>query len=249
VHGSVTDFRIWDPQIEPFLKYYHVIAYSRRYHYPNTWIGDGSDYSPFLHAEDLAELIKELGLSPVHVVGISYGASICLSLAAKYPELIRTSVICEPFLLSWLRDIPGGDSFVESFMTNIYEPIQRAVQSKDLEQSMRIFVDGFLGEGTFDHLPVEARTMLMDNALEMKAWALSSDIFKALTRDEARKIRTRTLILTGEFSTKPFRQMVDELERCLPNTERATIPGASHILNVDNPQAFNETVQAFLSKH
>jgi len=74
VHGSLEDFHTWGLQIEPFSEHYHVIAYSRRYHYPNAWVGDGTDYSATLHAEDLAALIKRIGLGSAHVVGHSYGA-------------------------------------------------------------------------------------------------------------------------------------------------------------------------------
>ncbi len=53
VHGSLTDFRVWHFQMEPFSKLYRAIAYSRRYHYPNTGPGEKLDYSVNLHAEDL----------------------------------------------------------------------------------------------------------------------------------------------------------------------------------------------------
>src|SRR5512142_1578335 len=74
VHGSLGDYRTWRPQLEPFAQQYRVIAYSRRYQYPNSWPGDGHNYSPALHAEDLAGLVQTLGLGRVHLVGSSFGA-------------------------------------------------------------------------------------------------------------------------------------------------------------------------------
>ena len=62
VHGALGDYRTSPLQVESFAKRYRVFAYSRRYHYPNPWVGDGQDYSPLLHAEDLAALITSLGL-------------------------------------------------------------------------------------------------------------------------------------------------------------------------------------------
>src|SRR5262245_61249813 len=35
VHGSVFDYREWSKQIKPLARHYRVIAYSRRYHWPN----------------------------------------------------------------------------------------------------------------------------------------------------------------------------------------------------------------------
>ena len=46
-----------------------------------------------------------------------------------------------------------------------------------------------------------------------------------------------------------FHVIDDMLEHCLPSVERATIPAASHQMEVENPQAFNETVLAFIAKH
>src|SRR5882762_740528 len=36
VHGSMSDYREWSPQMEALAKHHRVIAYSRRYHWPNS---------------------------------------------------------------------------------------------------------------------------------------------------------------------------------------------------------------------
>ncbi len=94
VHGSLNDLRSWSLQMDPFSKQYRAIAYSRRYHYPNAVSGDSSDYSVDLHAEDLASLIRDLGLQRSHIVGSSYGAYTALVLATKNQEYGRG---CENF--------------------------------------------------------------------------------------------------------------------------------------------------------
>ena len=50
-------------------------------------------------------------------------------------------------------------------------------------------------------------------------------------------------------SHKMFHLINDMQEHCLPSVERATIPAASHGLEFENPQAFNEKVLAFIAKH
>src|SRR5690606_23386351 len=57
VHGAVNDHRTWEGQIDSFSRRYRVVAYSRRFHYPNPWPGDDVSYSLSLHADDLAALI------------------------------------------------------------------------------------------------------------------------------------------------------------------------------------------------
>jgi len=44
VHGSVSDRRMWEAQLDSMRETYRVIAYSRRYHWPNAPMADGADY-------------------------------------------------------------------------------------------------------------------------------------------------------------------------------------------------------------
>jgi pimeloyl-ACP methyl ester carboxylesterase len=91
VHGGLDDHRMWEAQLEPFSQKYHVIAYSRRYNFPNNNPHLRPDHSAIIEADDLAALIKKLKLGPVHVVGHSYGALTALFLAVKHPELAHVS--------------------------------------------------------------------------------------------------------------------------------------------------------------
>jgi pimeloyl-ACP methyl ester carboxylesterase len=45
VHGSVSDYREWHMQMAPLARHYRVIAYSRRYHWPNLPPGKDADAS------------------------------------------------------------------------------------------------------------------------------------------------------------------------------------------------------------
>lgn len=202
VHGSLGDFRAWVFQVVPFLKHYHIISYSRRYHYPNAWVGDGSDYSATLHAEDLAVLITTLRLGAAHIVALSYGGYVALILAVKHPKLVRTLVLGEPALIPWLEQIPGGNALLKEFMTNVIEPSRHAIQCGNLEQGVKIFIDGIIGKNTFDELPQLVRGSIMNNALELKAELSAPDLFPTFTCEDALKIKAPTLLLTGELSPK-----------------------------------------------
>jgi pimeloyl-ACP methyl ester carboxylesterase len=90
VHGSASDRRTWGAQLEAFAARFRVIAYSRRYHWPNAPIPEGADYSMSEHVDDLRDLLDRLGAAPAHLVGHSYGAFVCLLLAAREPERVRS---------------------------------------------------------------------------------------------------------------------------------------------------------------
>jgi len=248
VHGSLCDFRYWHFQMKPFSQHYRTIAYSRRYHYPNVWVGDGRDYSAILHAEDLAVLLRGLGLDQVHLVAASYGAYTALFLSIKYPDLVKKLVLAEPPILPWLQNIHGGQPIVSKFMKNAWKPARQAFESGDLERGVRFFVSGVVGQGAFDTFPPPVQQMMLDNAEEMKAETLASECFPSLGRVEVGQIQAPTLLLTGEYSPKMFLLIMDELKRSLPNSKRKTIPDASHALAAGNPKVYNETVLTFLAE-
>src|SRR3954454_1325741 len=108
VHGSVDDYRSFEPQLEPLSKHYRVISSSRRYIFPNVANAMSGNHSALVEAEDLANLLKALGAYPAHIVGHSYGAYTVLILAMQHPELVRSLVLAEPPLLRWLPSLPGG---------------------------------------------------------------------------------------------------------------------------------------------
>jgi non-heme chloroperoxidase len=251
VHGSgPTDLRTWGQQIEPFAEHFRVIAYSRRYHYPNPWIGDGSDInSTTIHAHDLASLIVALRLGRVHLVSVSYGADIALRLAVEHPELLRTLTVTEPALFSWLITLPGGSALFAEYAAMMI-PAKEAVQKGHLEQGLRLFIESFMGSGVYDQLPASLHNRMMENLRLLGAEPTEiSESGPDITRDEAAAVRVPTLLLTGDESPKMFLLVSQELAHYLPNLEQAQIAEASHLLHVMNPQAYNATVMTFLAKH
>ena len=251
VHGSgATDLRTWGAQMEPFAEHYRAIAYSQRNHYPNAWIGYGSGvYSTTVDSGDLAALIGALNLGGVHLVGNSYGADIILRLAVEHPEMVRTLVLAEPGLATWLATLPGGAKmFANSAATII--PAKKAVEAGDFEAGARLFIDAALGKGLFDHLPASTRNRILDNVRLVSAEPTELDEFSGeITPAEATYIQAPTLILTGDQSPQRYSLVCQELARLLPHVETAQISEAAHILHVMNPQAFNRAVLGFLEKY
>ena len=249
VHGTLEDYRTWDGQLEALSKGYRLITYSRRYHYPNEWIKDSTDFSITIHARDLAALIKALNLPPVHLIGHSYGGSIAFLVARDHPEVIRSLTLGEPSLVPLLKTTPEGDALLTTFITTSIVPSSDAFKQGNHEEGVRRFVNGVLGEGSYEKLPPPVRTRVMDNVQELKGETSSQDLYPPTTCEDVQKVKVPTLLVDGELSPKMFHVIDDMLQHCLPSVERATIPAASHQMEVENPQAFNETVLAFIAKH
>src|SRR5207249_1521785 len=119
--------------------------YSRRYHWPICWTGDGSDYSARLHAADLAALIEALDLDAPHIISASYGSYVALIHALAHPDQVRSLVVAEPPMMRWLARMAGGAELAESFQRETWRPAAAAFARGDLEAGVRIFVDGVNG--------------------------------------------------------------------------------------------------------
>lgn len=250
IHGSADDFRSWSRQMEPFSRYHRVMAFSRRYHYPNVPPQDGEQYSGLIHVADLAGLICGLGIGPVHLVGSSYGAYVALLTAVHHPELVSSLVLGEPPAMPLLERTAEGASAFRAFTSSVWSVARQAFRCGDTERGVQIFIDGVLGLGSFDRLSHVARGNMLQNAPELRAEVNTDEslLFPRLTCSDVRAVEVPTLLLTGEWSPTLFHLITHELARCLPNAERATILRASHVMHGANPHAYSSEVLTFLAK-
>jgi len=83
---SMSDYREWSNQFNALTKHHRVIAYSRRFHWPNSVAVKDADATVQRQVEDLAEIIRALGLASTDVVGHSYGATVVLFFALQHPD-------------------------------------------------------------------------------------------------------------------------------------------------------------------
>jgi pimeloyl-ACP methyl ester carboxylesterase len=168
IHGGLGDYREWNLQIGRISSHYRVIAYSRRYNYPNNNVEILPDHSAIVEARDLAALLDALKLERVHIVGYSYGALTALFFATEHPERVRSLTMAEPPILGWLSEIPGGQTELNKFMQTMWRPAGEAFRRDDPEAALRITCDYFSGIGSYDQVPTGFKQSLMDNIREME---------------------------------------------------------------------------------
>jgi pimeloyl-ACP methyl ester carboxylesterase len=258
VHGSVSDYRTWQPQLEAFAQRFRAIAYSRRYHWPNTPIATSADYAMRVHVDDLEAVIGSLGIAPVHLVGHSYGAFLCLLLACRRPDLVRSLVLAEPPLVTLLvSNAPRMSEILRLFATSPRTamallkfgasglgPATAAFRAGDVEKGLRIFGTAVLGREAFQNLSDARLRQARDNLIV--AEFLGSG-FVSVDPGEMRRIEDPTLLVTGARSPALFHRLTDRLEELLRRVQRVEIPQASHVMHEDNAPAFNAAVLSFLA--
>jgi pimeloyl-ACP methyl ester carboxylesterase len=249
VHGALDDYRYWTAQMDRFAQHYHVIAYSRRYNFPNHNSLTASDHSGIVEADDLAALIKRLKLGRVDLVGVSYGGYTALLVGARHLELVRSLVLAEPAVLPWADATPQGAAEVAKFMSNVWTPAAAAFRRGDEEGAVRLIIDFFVGPGGFDGAPPALRQSWMDNAPEWRALTTSRNAFPVPPQEQIKRIRVPVLVLCGEKTQPMFKAVVAQVRGLLPQAEEIVVPGATHDMWNEHPEFCGEATLNFLAKH
>lgn len=250
VHGSISDYRAWSGQIEPFSKKYRVIAYSRRYAYPNKKKGDYTDDTISDNAADLAAMINKLGIAPAYLVGHSYGAYTSLFCALHNQKLVRALVLAEPPVLPLLTENPQNSSVSESFssLSKKLESVRKELKNGNADTALELFVNEVVGkENALEQLPSAVRAMIADNTNALRE-VVDVRAYSHIATKEVRSLDIPTLLVVGQLSPKFFHGVVDILSKNLPNNQVITMTGASHLLQLEKPTEFNSRVLEFLEK-
>ena len=250
IHGAVGDYRTWGAQMDEFAKNHRVIAYSRRFAYPNKQtINDSAQLTVISHAKDLSEFLKALNLGKAHLVGHSFGASTAMFTAIDHPELVSSLILGEAFVPSLVLNVPGGDTVLNNFITTTFGPVGEALKANNDEKAVSALLSGVMGDSLYSsRLPQKDREIMMANVSELKGIMASQNIFTPVTCDELKKITAPVLLLKGDKSPVIFSLIIDEMNRCLSNKEIATLTNTSHGLEFENPAEFNKIVLGFIDK-
>ena len=188
-----------------------------------------------------AEFLDE----PADVIGHSFGATVALRLAVERPELARSLVLIEPvfFAVAW-QDDPGlraryGD-FVETY--------DRAMRARDYLAAAREFIR-LWGDGTpWSGIPSQQQALLAKQVplVEAAAPAIHEDIAGLLKTGRLERLAVPVLLIEGSESPGAIRAINDGLAARLPDTKRATVPGAGHMAPVTHAREVADEIRQFL---
>lgn len=242
VHGSLCDCRYWKPQVGSLGEHFRVIAPCLPRYWPEKWSGHGDGFSIDEHRRDLALFIDALGCGPVHLVGHSRGGAIAYELTRSHPELVYTLTLADPGLYLGPSSEDNGDP-----RGNFRERAAQLVGDGNTDAGLELFIDHVSGAGTWRRMVPWFRDMTLDNANTLLA-----QIHDPLPRFEprhAQAISCPTLLIGGALSPAPYPQIIDALEKHLPDVRRVRVVGSSHGMNLGHPRAFNSTLTLFAHAH
>src|SRR4030088_325399 len=228
---------MWEPQAAAFADHLDVIRPDLR--------GFGKSELPLTQwspVEDLLELIDELGLKPVHLVGCSMGGAVAIDFALEHPERISKLVLVGSAI--------GGFTFRPEH-AHVFAEAAAARKAGDLqalnEAMMHLFLDG--PERPRGHVPEPLRKLFLD----MNGIAVRADFEKAPAEDpdplavrRLHELHAPTLVVVGDKDVPTVLEAADVLMNSIPNVHKAVIHDAAHLPNLEHPQEFNRIVLDFL---
>jgi 3-oxoadipate enol-lactonase/4-carboxymuconolactone decarboxylase len=230
-----TMLEMWDQQARALSARYRAIRYDTRGH-GRSPAGEGAVDIDML-ADDLAGLIRGLGISKAIVVGLSLGGMTAQALACRHPELLHALVLMAtaphlPPRENWENRanavLSGGmASIVDAVMPRWFTPEMAQTNPARLAFLRAQFV-----------------------GLDPRGYAACCLAIRDLDlRSAIGTIRVPTLVVAGEHDPVTTVAICEDLARAIPGAGFEVVAGASHILNEERPAEVNAILEAFLSEH
>ncbi|MET8244990.1 alpha/beta hydrolase [Streptomyces sp. NPDC005202] len=238
LHSGWADHRVFDDQLPALASRYRVIAPDVRGH---GWSANAS--KPFRWSDDLAALLRHLGVGPVVLVGVCMGAAVATDTALEHPELVRALVVSG-----------AGTSefeFTDPWTLNRAAEGARLLGAGDVDGWLDAFAQNLAGpHRTVDEVDPD----LVRRVREMCAHTLSKhtpderDWLVPVTDTWARlpKIDVPVLAVHGALDASDSVGMAERVVQSAPNGRSVTIEGVGHYPNLEKPEAFNRILEDFL---
>jgi pimeloyl-ACP methyl ester carboxylesterase len=228
---------------KPLLEHPAIVERYRVVHYHRAgYAGSSRLAGPLTFAEEAATtraLLRHLGIERAHVVGHSSSGSMVLQLALDAPDAVQSLALLEPALLA----VPAPPEVLQA--VELY-------RAGDKAKAFDTFLLGTCGPdyrpaleqavpGAFDQAVADADTFFGQELPALRQWSFRPD--------DARRVKQPALVVRGERSGPIHHQRWDLLMAWLPNAEPFVLPGATHLLHLENPDGMAEALAAFFARH
>lgn len=239
IHGSHIARSFLPLLAQPSLtKKYTLIRYHRR-----GFLGSSparGSVSVKDQATDARALLEHLHMSRAHVVGHSYGGAIVLQLALDAPTYVHSFVLLEVPLTTvprWKAVHELNVATAERYQQGDWEaaadpflgsPAERAALSRavpgGLEQALR-----------------DMDTYFRAEVLAHEEWHF--------TEVEGKQITQPVLFMLGSESQEFYVECHDQIQQWMPQTETVVLPGATHLLHMQQPASAAALLLDFFARH
>jgi pimeloyl-ACP methyl ester carboxylesterase len=225
-HGYSATSAMWQGQIAPLTRDFNLITWDMRGHGNSDSPDDLASYSEALTVGDMAAILDVCGVRRAIVGGLSLGGYMTLAFHASFPERCIALMLFDTG--------PGyKNATARSGWNQTAEARARAFENSGLAA---------LGTGR------EVRTSSHRSArgLALAARGLLAQVDDRVIQSLP-SVQLPTLVLVGALD-QPFRIPTDYMAARIPGAVKRVIEATGHASNIDQPEAFNAAVLAFLAQ-
>jgi len=239
IHGYPLSSRIWLPQLEGLSKFARTIALDLRGHGESD-VAEGP-YEMDLLAEDCCAVLDALGIDqPVVVCGLSMGGYVTFAFYRKYPERVAG------LILSATR--AGEDSPEAKANRDRAASLAQEQGSGAVAESM---LPKMLSPKTYSNRQ-ELVHQVWDIMQATSVQGIVGDLMGMKSRPNSvptlAKIDKPTLILHGsDDQLIPLSEAV-AMRTAIQGASLRVMPDAGHLLNMEQPDPFNQAIRAFIQE-
>lgn len=239
LHPGLWDMRTWDREFERWPSQgLRVLRYDLRGYGGSSRLEPGV---PFSHVEDLTVLLDEVGAASTALVGCSMGGGIAIDFTLEHADRVWALVAVAPGL-GGFEPIPAEEAWWEERGG----PIEAAMESGDLDRAQDLRLEIWAPLGTQDAAGARIRQIAFDNLHELTMDESGEVGLDPPAATRLGEITTPTLIVGASHDPPNMRRTVDILATSIPGARSVTIEGADHVVNVRQPEAFEEVALPFL---
>jgi pimeloyl-ACP methyl ester carboxylesterase len=238
VPGFSNGLWIWFKQIPALAQKFRVIVFD-----PRGIARSAAPDEPIsirLIADDVAALLRALGIESAHILGASFGGFVAQEFALAYPQLTRSLILCCTSF--------GGSHHVPPPLATL----QAIASTKGLNTEDRVrenlllaFSQKYLAENSEE---VE-RVIALRAANAVPDYSYQHQLQAAIVfNTEARvsEIKAPTLVLTGDDDIIVPSVNSENLAASIPGARLHIIAGGSHTFFIERAEEFNKIVAEFI---
>jgi len=225
-HGYSATSRMWAEQVEALKEIYRVITWDMRGHGQSDSPEDQALYSEEATCDDMAGILRELGIGKAVIGGLSLGGYMSLAFNVRYPEMVKALMLFDTG--PGYKNPAGREGWNKTA-----EARAVSFETKGLES---------LGRGAEVRIAQHQSAAGLAKAARGMLAQFDSRIIESLEH-----IAVPTLLLVGA-NDEPFHGATEYMAKKIPGAVRAVIRDAGHAANIDQPAIFNAGVLAFLAE-
>ncbi|MFI1616049.1 alpha/beta fold hydrolase [Streptomyces lydicus] len=242
LHGGMLDQHMWDEQFSWLVNSgLRAIRYDSRGHgLSSTVAGDYANH------DDLCALLDALDVPRAVLVGLSHGARVALDAAIAHPDRVTALALASPGV--------SGRPFTDPFVLEHIREQVAAIGAPDgaeryVEHFLRMWVDGPHREPSAVHPGFRERMRASALAnVEVHAEGLGGGMpLEVGAADRLGEIRVPTVVFDGDLDSTDISANAHAIALTVPGARRVRIPGAGHMVNLENTALYDHELHAFLS--